>query len=255
MKNELGILGSVSPYSTKYDNCPGYLINLQKTKILLDCGPGVCSKLNIPNDLNNLNIFISHFHKDHYLDIFSIGYASYVYNKLHLLKNKIKVYIPKINKNDEEYQDYLLLKNLREQYFEIIEYDVNSIFTIENVDISFMRNHHSIKTYSTKIIFNNDYKFIYTSDLGYETKDELIKFSKDADILLIESTFVKSDNANSDFHLHAFEAAIIAKEANVKKMILTHFWPEHNKKIYLKEAKTIFKNTEIAKINKKIKIK
>lgn len=251
---EIKVLGSVSPYSTEYDNCPGYLINLQNAKILLDCGPGVCSKLTMPVDLNNLNIFISHFHKDHYLDIFSIGYASYIYNKLHLLKNKIKVYIPKIIQTDEEYQDYLLLKTLKEQYFEIIEYDDNSMFTIENVDISFMKNHHSIKTYSTRLIFENNYKFIYASDLGYKTKDNLIKFSKNADILLIESTFVKSDNSNNDFHLHAFEAATIAKEANVKKMLLTHFWPEHNKKIYLKEAKQIFKNTKLAKVNKKFKI-
>lgn len=253
LNNEIKILGSVSPYSKNKDCCPGYLIELEKCKILLDCGPGITNKLNLPNDLYNLNIFISHFHKDHYLDLYTIGYASYVYNNLNILNRRIKVYIPKINKNSEEYLDYLLLKNLKEQYFEIVEYDKDSKICFDNVEITFMKNYHSINTYSTKINILNKANIVYTSDLGYKSKENLIEFSKNVNLLLIESSFVKSDNINNEYHLHAFEAATIAKEANVRKLVLTHFWPEHNKKVYLNEAKLIFSDTELALPNKKIK--
>lgn len=227
------------------------MFNINNKNILLDCGFGVCKKLKFPNDYKNLNIFISHFHKDHYIDIYAIAYASYVYNKLGILKEKIKVYIPKTNDNNSEYLDYLLLTQLKEHYFEFIEYNENSIFKIDDIEINFIKNYHSINTYSIKIKHVNK-SFVYSSDLGFNTKNNLIQFAKNANILLIESSFVKSDNQKSDFHLHAFEAAIIAKESNVKKLLLTHFWPTHNKKIYLIESKKIFKNTYVAKENSRV---
>ena len=87
-------LGTVSPYCKKDKNCPGFLVKNKNTKILLDCGSGISRLLNFPNDLESLTVIISHLHKDHYSDLFSLGYASFVYKNLGLLSKKIKVYIP-----------------------------------------------------------------------------------------------------------------------------------------------------------------
>lgn len=38
---------------------------------------------------------------------------------------------------------------------------------------------------------------------------------------------------------------MIAKYANAKKLVLTHFWPEEDTKLYLDEALEIFENTII----------
>lgn len=253
--NYLKILGSVSPYSTKKENGPGYLLALSNKKLLLDCGPGVSKSLKFPDDLENLYIFISHFHKDHYIDIYSIAYATYVYHNLGILNKRIKVYIPKMNKNQYGYDDYILLTKLKEQYFEIIEYDENSIVSIdEDIRITFCENYHSILTFSTKIEYLNT-KIIYTSDSGYKSKDKIAIFARNANILLIESTFLSKDNKNSEFHLSTIEAANIAKNANVNKMILTHFWPEYSKIRYLKEAKKVYDNVCVATLNKRFNFK
>ena len=45
----------------------------------------------------------------------------------------------------------------------------------------------------------------------------------------------------------SFEAGIIANKSNAKKLLLTHFWPEEDKMLYLKEAKQNFKNVEVCK--------
>lgn len=45
---------------------------------------------------------------------------------------------------------------------------------------------------------------------------------------------------------------IVAKSANVKKLVLTHFCPEEDKNKYLMEAKEFFSNTEVAIENSKI---
>ena len=59
---KLRVLGSVSPYAKGKNNCPGYLIDEKETKILLDCGSGITRELNLPKDLENLTIIISHLH-------------------------------------------------------------------------------------------------------------------------------------------------------------------------------------------------
>lgn len=248
MKNkvfEIKVLGSVSPYSKDNKNCPGFLVTYGNNKILLDCGNGITRLLNLPNDLNDLSIFISHLHKDHYGDLLSLGYASFVYHNLGILKNKVKLYIPLGKNPQKEYYDYLLIKNMKEQYFDIIDYTADSKINIDDLNISFLENAHDITCYSTKLE-NNHKKLVYTSDTGNGIAKQLVKFSTNADLLITESTFLRSDNQTSNNHLHTYQAAEIARLAKVKQLLLTHFWPEHNSIDYLNEARPIFNNTEVA---------
>lgn len=78
---------------------------------------------------------------------------------------------------------------------------------------------------------------------------QTIEIAKNARILLCESTYQQEhyDLAYQHFHLTAKQAASIAKEANVKQLILTHFSARY---LHLRdmesEAKAVFPNTCIA---------
>lgn len=74
--------GTVSPYFKGDMNCPGFLVETNQEKILLDCGNGITRYLDLVKDLNNLTIIISHLHKDHYGDLLSIAQSSYVLKRL-----------------------------------------------------------------------------------------------------------------------------------------------------------------------------
>jgi len=89
-------LGTVSPYCKGEYNCPGFLVSYNDKKILLDCGNGITRLLNMPDDLQNLNVFVSHLHKDHIGDLGSIQYASYVYNNIGMLNKEVNIYLPQI---------------------------------------------------------------------------------------------------------------------------------------------------------------
>ena len=268
-------LGTVSPYPKGNKNCPGFLIEYRGYKVLLDSGEGISRLLNFPNDLNNLIIIISHLHKDHYSGLSGIGYASYVYKNLGYLQNKIKVYIPvgDLPKNKELYhyedgwdgkikvqnklQDFeYLIDYGDENYFQFLTYNdslncnSNDVINHGDIKITFCNNPHQLKTYSAKIECN-DFIIVYSADTGYKN-NRLETFSKNADLLICESTFLKGQPRSSDNHLYAFEAGKIAKEANVKKLLLTHFWPEIDKQIYVDEAKEFFENTEAAEEGKKL---
>ena len=268
---EVKLLGTVSPYCKDEKNCPGYLVTNGKEKILLDCGNGVTRNLKLPDDLENLTIIISHLHKDHYGDLLTLGYASYVFHNLGYLPNRIKVYIPEPDMytvsegytDDEGWGasrlikkaliDYEFLQKFgEEQYFEFITYDENTELEIEELNITFAKNPHQINTYSTKIVDKNK-TFVYSGDTGYNG-NSLVRFAEDADILLCEATFLRGQTRTTDNHLYAYEAATIAKDANVRQLVLTHFFPEIEREDYVKEAKTIFENTTYAEEGKVLKL-
>lgn len=246
---KIKVLGTMSPYPKGDKNGPGFLITNNKTNIILDCGSGISRLLNFPDDLNNLHIIISHLHKDHYADLFSFGYANQIHKKLGSLANDINVYIPKYNEGDESYTDYQFIKNSKEDKFILHEYDEKTILDIADFKITFLKMAHGIKTYGCKIECAEN-TVVYTADTGYEIKPKLAAFASNVDLLICESSFIKEHNSINNYHLHAHESAAIAGYANVKKLLLTHFWPETPKELYLKEAKEIFDNTEVAEEEK-----
>ena len=77
-----------------------------------------------------------------------------------------------------------------------------------------------------------------------------IILAKNSDVLICESTFLNSlkDKARDFKHLTTKEAALIAKKSKSEKLILTHFSQRHQNDSELeKEAKSVFKNTILAK--------
>ena len=241
-------LGTVSPYCKGNQNCPGFLVNYNNQKILLDCGNGVTRLLNFPDDLKNLSVIISHLHKDHFGDLSGIQYAAYVFNNYNLLSKKVDVYLPKTEYLDNK-SAIIKMKESFTNYFDITE---KTKYLIDNLKISFKNNPgHNIESYAIKLE-NDLFKIVYTGDIGREDTKELIKFCENADLLICESSFIESHNATSSQHYHAYEAANLAKKANVKQLMITHFWPETPKENYLKEAKEIFKNTIIAEEGEKV---
>lgn len=247
---KIKVLGSVSPYCKDNKNCPAYLVSSSNNRILLDCGNGITRNLVFPNDLENLTIIISHLHRDHYADLFSLAYATYVYHNLGYLKERIKVYIPSLPK---ELIDFKILNNLGEEHFlEIKTYTEESQIILKNTIITFSLNPHNIPAYSIKIS-SKDQTLVYSGDTGY-IGNSLESFAKGANLLICESTFLKNQQRKKDYHLYAYEAATIAKKAEVQQLLLTHFWPEIDKNDYLIEATEIFSNTKVAEEGKVLKL-
>jgi ribonuclease BN (tRNA processing enzyme) len=241
-------LGTISPYAKGNRNCPGFLIKYNDKKILLDCGNGITRLLNFPEDLNNLSVIITHYHNDHFGDLGALQYASYVYHNLGLINNKIKIYLPE---PDFRFNKKSIISNSEcfADYFDIN--DTASIL-IDDLNITFKDNNsHTIASYMVKIQ-NKDFKMVYTSDIGTTNFSELKDFCNNADLIICESSFLKTHNSNSKTHMTAYDAGLLANKSNAKKLLLTHFWPEEDKQLYLEEAKQVFKNVYAAEEGKKM---
>ena len=81
-----------------------------------------------------------------------------------------------------------------------------------------------------------------------ETTDGLSGYVADADLLVIEATFLDRDAATArDYgHLTAAEAAAFAAASNVRRLVLTHMSGRYEDDEILAEAARIFPNTGIA---------
>jgi ribonuclease Z len=91
-------------------------------------------------------------------------------------------------------------------------------------------------------------KVVYTGD-SRPTK-RTVEIARNADILIHDASFKEElkDWAIESGHSTAKEAAEVAREANVKKLILTHISTRYSKDAspLLEEAKKVFENTIIA---------
>ena len=88
--------------------------------------------------------------------------------------------------------------------------------------------------------------------------DEMIDFSKDADILIHEATFDSELKEISGEYGHstAFQAAEIAKKADVEKLFLVHISPRYlDNKVLENEARKVFKNSFVPNDLQEIEIK
>ena len=99
-------------------------------------------------------------------------------------------------------------------------------------------------------------KIVYSGDTT--PLEKMVKFAKDADILIHEATFDSelTDVAGEYGHTTAPQAADIAKKAKVGKLFLTHISPRYidNKKI-LSDAKEVFKKSFVPKDFEEIEIR
>ena len=90
-------------------------------------------------------------------------------------------------------------------------------------------------------------KLVVVGDTG--KTENLIEVSKDADALVIESTYLEEETemALQFAHLTARQAAELAVKAGVKKLILNHISRRYRARDVIKEAQTIFPNAVVAR--------
>lgn len=86
-----------------------------------------------------------------------------------------------------------------------------------------------------------------TGDTG--RTDNLLEICEGLDTLVIESTYVDEnvEMARKFGHLTARQAAELAKQAGVKKLILTHLSRRNREKDVRREARAIFPNSHVAR--------
>jgi ribonuclease BN (tRNA processing enzyme) len=229
---QLTVLGSSASYPGPGGACSGYLVQEGKTNLLVDCGTGVLSNLQKAIALEQVNnIVISHFHADHFFDLIPYRYALMhqacrdVHPVLYLPPGGKKALLKTVSAFDRS-PDFF------SKYFHIEEYAPKAGVSVGKLDIEFAAVKHYIPAYAMSISGNK--KLVYSADSGL--CDELADIAQGADLFLCEAT--RYGDADGEWgHMLASDAVKLAKNAKVKKLILTHFWPDHDYSQELDQAR------------------
>lgn len=98
-------------------------------------------------------------------------------------------------------------------------------------------------------------KLVHVGDTG--TVDDLYEVVRNADTLIIEATYLESeqDLAQRFGHLTAFQAASLARDAGVEHLILTHISRRYHEQELLEEARAVFPRVGVARDFDRFRVK
>lgn len=222
---KLTVLGASASFPAPGGACSGYLVTDGDTRVLLDCGGGVLSQLQLVCPVGDLSaIVISHFHPDHYIDLIALRYGlRYGFGAA----TRPRVLVPP---GGREFLRGLgaALRNAPEMFesaFALEEYDAEAAFVVRDLSLTFQRTTHDEPTWACAVARpDGSARLVYTADT--QGSDELERFAHGADFLLCEATYLEAGGAiPSGNHLTAGQAGALARRAGVGRLMLTHFWP------------------------------
>lgn len=226
---KLTIIGYWGGYPGKNGASSGYLLEHNGFKLLLDCGSGVLLKLqNIvqPEELDA--VILSHYHSDHIADIGVLQHARLIQGMLGKTMSRLPIYGHPFNQTEFSRLSF-------KQMTAGIAYDPDTVLTAGPFHISFLKTEHPVSCYAMRIEADGK-TLVYTGDGAFT--DELIDFSKEADLCLCECNFYGNQEGKPAGHMNSIEAGELAQKAAVKQLCLTHLPHYGNFQQLLGEAAT-----------------
>jgi ribonuclease BN (tRNA processing enzyme) len=231
------VLGKSPSWQDAGGACSGYLVQDQRTSVLIDCGNGVFAKLRERLDYVDLDaVVISHLHADHFLDLVPYSYA------LTYAPRQQPVAVPPSPGTDRVAKPRLIAPpgsretfrrvvgawgndDLIENAFELEEYEESSTPEVGSLRFEFRSVPHFTETFAMCVgSTNGGGTLAYGADSS--PSEELCRFVAGADLLVIEATLPRPELNGVRGHLTPEEAGRHAREAGVKRMVITHISDE-----------------------------
>lgn len=228
-------LGTNGWYTTPTGNTPCVLIDSQEGYVIFDAGNGLYKIKDYITEDKPISILLSHLHIDHISGLHS-NVTKAIFNRLidiYLLKGRSKDLKFFLNSPFSSPKESINIHELKEGKQDI-GFPVE-VFKMRHTDV----NHGFRVTLEGKIV-------AYSGDTGICSNS--IPLSQDANLLIHECSFIKAPEPELWGHVDPVLVSNLAKEANVKKLILIHFdaslYTDLEKRKWAEqETRKIFPNT------------
>lgn len=212
--------------SLKRSSCSVFMETGGK-KLLFDCGPGTMRRLlEAGTQIFDISyIFFSHIHPDHTGELacflFAIKYPEIKTRQKPLTIVAGKGFADFYNRMKTVYGNWI---ELDASLLKIVELDSNAhdFRVFDGFNVESLPVEHIEGSIAYRITSSTGKSVVYSGDTDFS--ENLIALAKNADLLICESAF--PDELKVAGHLTPSLAGKIAAHANVKKLALTHFYPE-----------------------------
>lgn len=227
---KLTVLGSGTFFVSPEQTASSFLLEVDNKKILIDCGPGTLyrlSQLNIkPEDLDY--VFLTHFHPDHSSDLFPL-FMSVRLNDLFSPGSVTK--FPEFYGPTGLGQFMLDCSNLTE---------LKAVENWDKIKFNEYQDSHQLDNIVVK-----SFKVVHEAfgfparaySLRFEAGGKIITFSGDcansqgikdatkgSDLFICDASFPQGIKSNA--HMDTIDIGEICRDSQVKKVLLTHFYPQ-----------------------------
>jgi len=232
---KLIVLGSGTCVPSLSRSAPGYFLTAGDKQLLIDIGSTVPQQL-VKAGRSGFEIdavFITHTHPDH---------VSGLSPFLHSLtstpgKTRVKeLYLVGPPGIKEYYNRCICSIQGPPKTFPVTVIEMKEVFELAPFHILGTKTVHTANSMAFRF-FRNNKSVVFTGDCDFD--QGLISFSRTAELLVIDCSF--PNDMKTRGHLTPKECALVAKEAGVKKVVLTHIYPSPApENLRLEEYRAIF---------------
>lgn len=224
----LQVLGCRAGSPDEHSAASGYLMGVDGAQVLVDCGPGVVTRMRADGiDVKSLAaVVITHIHADHCLDLMALAYGLRFPDPA---TKRIPLYLPASAVSMLDTLDHLYgIPTLEDLQHPIRQcFDIHPIatdgfsthlgpFTLETRFVS-----HAVDSLGVRLSLDG-HSIVLSSDTGW--CDQLIELAKGADVFACEATYLDADPEvmKSHGHLTAVQTGEAAVAAAVGTLVVTH---------------------------------
>ena len=216
---KLIVLGSGTCVPSLKRNAPGYYIEAEGARILIDCGSGTLLQLErARKSYRDIDaVFITHRHPDHFADLMPLIHALLATPKFRRMKDLFifgpgefmayyeKAIAPVLGRPE----DFFIRTIESRAKFDFGPFHIFTAKTIHSSDSIAYRFEHRGKS------------IVFTGDADYD--QGLIALAQNTDLLVTDCSFPVSMKAKG--HLSAKECGLVAQKAKAGKLLLSHLYP------------------------------
>jgi len=239
----LTVLGGSAAGPNAGMGCAGLLLQTDRTRLVLDLGPGTLQELRRHTDFRTLDaVIVSHMHIDHVLDLLALRHAL-AYNPLPA-PAPVPVWLPPGGAEHLAQAtapfDACDEPGRFASTMEVAEYDPARPLTIGDVVVTFVPAVHYIPAWAIRVQPSVGPALGYTGDTGPAAA--LARFFTGVHVLVAEATLLEPGGKPSDERgsLTAAEAGELAVAAGAEILVLTHMWEELGLAAYRAQAESVF---------------
>jgi ribonuclease BN (tRNA processing enzyme) len=241
------VLGKSPAWQDVDGACSGYLVEDGDTRLLVDCGSGVFSKLRGACDYTDVDgVVITHMHPDHFFDLvpyacaLTYGPRGHGGRRAHdggpptprlLVPGGAKTFLNTLTVIGGQ-------PRLLDGAFAVSEYDTAQAARVGCLELRFQPVPHYVPANAVDVRCAAGGRFTFGAAHG--PTDALDDFAAGTDLLLLEATLPEPEDDARRGHLTAGEAGEHAARCGARRLVLTHISDELDGDHALAEARRSF---------------